>query len=223
VTNAVTYVWSLPSGAIIASGQSTNSITVNYASTAVSGNITVQGNNICGNGATSPAFPVTVNQSPPAPLITQLNADSLGSSAPSGNQWYGPGGLISGATGIIYVPTANGDYYDIVTLSGCSSDTSNILNFVLTGINSYTRAPLRIYPNPAFIFIHLEVFLEQPSGITINLMNLTGTNIKTLDLGVHSRGLSRLVVDCNDLREGIYFLKVKTDTGLFVQKVILKK
>jgi len=37
------------------------------------------------------------------------------------------------------------------------------------------------------------------------------------------KGLAKSIVDCNDLREGIYFLKVTTNYDSFVQKVILKK
>jgi len=40
ITNATSYVWTLPSGATGTS--STNSITVNYGTSAVSGNITVE-------------------------------------------------------------------------------------------------------------------------------------------------------------------------------------
>ena len=45
VTGASSYVWTLPAGATIASGMGTNSITVNFAGNASSGNITVYANN----------------------------------------------------------------------------------------------------------------------------------------------------------------------------------
>jgi hypothetical protein len=61
ITYATSYVWSLPSGA---SGTSaTNSITVNFSSSASFGNITVKGHNSCGDGATS-TLPITVNPLP---------------------------------------------------------------------------------------------------------------------------------------------------------------
>jgi hypothetical protein len=54
-------VWTLPSGA---TGTSTsNSISVNYGNSAVSGNITVLGNNSCGAG-TSSLLTITVNSLP---------------------------------------------------------------------------------------------------------------------------------------------------------------
>ena len=179
-------------------------------------------NNICGNSAPSPPYPVTVNTLPPPPSIVQ-QGDSLVSDAPAGNQWYGPNGMITGATGKVFFPSVNGTYSDVVTLNGCSSGLSSTVNFVMTGVNPLSRTPLRIYPNPAVNSIHLETFLDRPSDIIINLMSLTGTVVKTVNLGTHSKGLVRSVIDCEDIREGIYFLKVTTETDAFVQKVILKK
>lgn len=53
VNNAAAYMWTVPSGAVIASGSNTNVIVVNYSDTAVSGNITVTPANACGNGVAS--------------------------------------------------------------------------------------------------------------------------------------------------------------------------
>ncbi|HNX88445.1 MAG TPA: C10 family peptidase [Paludibacteraceae bacterium] len=59
ITNATSYVWTLPGGATGTS--TTNSITVNYGASATSGNITVMGINPCGNGTASTiAITVTV-------------------------------------------------------------------------------------------------------------------------------------------------------------------
>jgi hypothetical protein len=61
ITNATSYAWTLPTGATGAS--TTNSITVNYGTLAISGNITVKGHNSCGDG-TSASLEITVNQLP---------------------------------------------------------------------------------------------------------------------------------------------------------------
>ncbi|MCX6243371.1 MAG: S8 family serine peptidase [Bacteroidetes bacterium] len=222
VANATAYIWTLPTGAEIVSGNLTNSITVKYSGTALSGNYTVAANNICGNGTSSPPYPVTVNPTPPAPVIAQ-QGDTLGSDAPAGNQWYGPGGLVSGATGQNYTPGQNGNYYDIVTLNGCSSDPSNTINFILTGTGNSAGTIPRIFPNPAGNTLHVELFLEHSSGISLNLMNITGSAVKTIDYGIHARGPVKLILDCTDLKGGIYFLKVTTESGSFVHKIILEK
>ncbi|MDP4282490.1 MAG: T9SS type A sorting domain-containing protein, partial [Bacteroidota bacterium] len=85
ITNAAYYVWTLPAGATIASGAGTNAITVDYAANASSGDITVYGNNLCGNGTTSPALTVTVTSLPGTP----------------GNI-TGPANVCQGESGIVY-------------------------------------------------------------------------------------------------------------------------
>ncbi|MDD3875925.1 MAG: T9SS type A sorting domain-containing protein [Bacteroidales bacterium] len=60
INNATNYIWSLPQGINIVSGQNTNSIVVNVTASAITGVITVYGSNNCGDGSSSPAFPVTI-------------------------------------------------------------------------------------------------------------------------------------------------------------------
>ena len=71
---ADSYVWNLPFGASIVGVNNTNSITVNFANNATSGNITVYGVNGCGNGVMSVPFPVTLLPLPsPAGIINGIS------------------------------------------------------------------------------------------------------------------------------------------------------
>ncbi|OFY52023.1 MAG: hypothetical protein A2W85_11350 [Bacteroidetes bacterium GWF2_41_31] len=69
ITNATSYIWVLPAGATIIAGANTNSITVSFGMSAISGNITVQGSNGCGTGTVSENYYVTVNPLPFTSLI----------------------------------------------------------------------------------------------------------------------------------------------------------
>lgn len=70
IANATTYNWTLPTGATITAGSGTNSITVSFSTSAVSGNVTVAGANACASG-TSSSKALTVNPLP-VPTITGL-------------------------------------------------------------------------------------------------------------------------------------------------------
>ncbi|MBK6966056.1 MAG: hypothetical protein IPH20_19570 [Bacteroidales bacterium] len=63
IANATGYVWSLPAGAVIISGENTPRISVDF-SQSVSGNISVYGTNDFGNGEPSPTFIVTIHPLP---------------------------------------------------------------------------------------------------------------------------------------------------------------
>ena len=101
VAGATGYHWSVPSGVIITSGNNTDSITVKYFPSSLSGTFSVYAYNTGCNSTSSPAFPVTVSPIPETPVLT-IDGHLLISSAPAGNQWYFDGTVIAGATGQVY-------------------------------------------------------------------------------------------------------------------------
>ncbi|MEI6141847.1 MAG: T9SS type A sorting domain-containing protein, partial [Mariniphaga sp.] len=67
VANALSYIWTVPTGWSITSGSGTNSITVTTGAAGQSGNITVAASNGCGT-STAASLPVTVRQNPVATI-----------------------------------------------------------------------------------------------------------------------------------------------------------
>ncbi|MCX6243595.1 MAG: T9SS type A sorting domain-containing protein [Bacteroidetes bacterium] len=135
ISGAVTYIWTLPVGATIATGSGTNSITVNYAANASSGNITVAGNNMCGNGTASPPFLVTVTTLPdPAGTIT---GPALVCQGDMGKVYTVP--AITGATGYVWsfpagAAIVGGNNTNSVTVDFAPTASSGII--VVAGTNS---------------------------------------------------------------------------------------
>lgn len=106
ILNATGYVWSVPTGVTIVSGSNTNSITVDYGASAVSGNVSVYGTNTCGNGSAA-SKAVTVYPVP-VPVITGTNSVCAGTtgvvySTAAGQSNYlwtvSAGGMITAGTG----------------------------------------------------------------------------------------------------------------------------
>ena len=197
ISKATTYLWNLPAGA---SGSSvTNSITVNFGLTAISGNITVCGVNALGQGSAS-TIAITVNNKPQRPYVTK-NINTLHSDAASGNQWYDSNGPISGAVNQNYTLTANGDYFDMVTLSGCSSDSSNIIHANLTGINENgINSITRLFPNPFNDELTVEADVQKSEFEIINTFGQ-----------VVYRGMvsGKTTLNTSTFAPGIYLLKLK--------------
>jgi len=141
IANATGYVWSLPSGAIIAAGNNTNSITVNFSGSAAPGNITVYGNNAFGNGTVSPEHAVTVDILPSAPgTITGMSTVCQGQteviySIPAitnatGYNWTLPTGAVI---------TSGIDTRNITVSYGSSAVSGNI---TVCGTNSCGSGPV---------------------------------------------------------------------------------
>ncbi|MCX6305858.1 MAG: T9SS type A sorting domain-containing protein [Bacteroidetes bacterium] len=222
ILNATAYVWTLPAGATIASGAGTNDITVNFAANAVSGTITVAGNNSCGNGSPSPGFTVTVNAVPPAPVVT-VAGNVITSSASGGNQWYREGtGAIAGATGQILYASQSGWYWSIVTLNGCSSPPSNHVYVVMIGQEELQSGNFTIYPVPSEGKFTVSMTSQAPETFTIMIYNQLGDKIYELEK-VQVNGMLEQQIDLRPVPNGLYSIVFSNGTGKTVRKVLINR
>jgi hypothetical protein len=221
INNATSYSWTLPAGATIATGAGTRNITVNFSLVAVSGNITVAGQNSCGVGAASPNYAVTVHPVPPAPMVTAVG-NLLTSSAPAGNQWYFQGNPIPAATGQTYTATLTGYYSSVVTLNGCTSPESNKVLVVITGQQELPGTGLAIYPVPNNGQFSIEIQCQGSEDYSLRIYNQTGRLVfKKSDVPVH--GFLALQVDLQNEPPGVYSVAVSNRLGIAVRKIVITR
>jgi hypothetical protein len=215
-------MWTLPSGATLVSGLGTNEITVNFALTATSGAIKVYGINACGNGTSSPTFNVIVNPIPATPVITQ-HGDTLTSSAVAGNQWYLDGVEIPGATGQQHVCVYTGTYTVVVTLSGCSSATSNGILVLPVGTRDVSlSSKLSIYPNPSKGEFDIKVENGKSEEFTIEIFNNLGASVWKQE-NVTINGTYTKHIDLNNPPAGVYMVSLRNKANSLVKKVVIMK
>ncbi len=222
ITNATGYEWTVPTGAIIVNGANTNSITVNFPPPSSSGNITVYGTDFCGNGTISPNFAVTVKQVPPAPVITAV-LNTLTSSAATGNQWYFNGTMISGATGQIHVADQSGNYTCIVTLDGCSSAISNVINVIIIGTGEKNAAEtISVYPVPNDGRFTVTFPGSSDETYTISVLNNLGVKIYE-ETKVEVNASFQKVIDLRPIPKGVYSMIFENSQKQVVRKIIINK
>jgi hypothetical protein len=213
---ATSYIWTLPTGSTGTS--STDSISVSFGNNAASGNIKVKGVFVCGAG-TERSLAITVNGIPATPIVS-LNGGTLQSNAPSGNQWYYSDTVIAGATNAVYTPNVTGDYYVIVTINNCSSDTSNIVTFIPTEVKDIeNRSGIKVYPNPTTGFIKISITQKLNSDYTIDLFDNAGSLLQHLNKNL---SLNSVEVDLSKYPAGSYLLKISTIDRSYQTKVIHK-
>jgi uncharacterized repeat protein (TIGR01451 family) len=238
----------LPNASITPSGPTTfcagNSVTLtsstanNYlwsnSSSSQSINVTASGNyvvtvtdaNNCSSA--SPATTVTINPNPLVPAITQ-SGDSLISDASNSYQWYFNSVLIAGATSQSYHPTQNGNYSVVITDANNCSSSSSDYPFVLTEAENLNSADgIVIYPNPARGELVVGSLPANTYGSPqwqagsgfgdkdeIIIYSLIGEKLLNQKPKANSQ---RLVINVSALRSGVYFLEVKTQTGITRRK-----
>jgi hypothetical protein len=220
IANAASYVWTLPVGATIVNGAGTPDISVNFAVNASSGNISVSGNNLCGNGNTS-SIAIIVNPIPITPIVT-ANGDILNSNATTGNQWYFENVLIPGATGQTYQATQTGWYVTVVTQNGCSSENSNSVYFVLTGLQEFQRNEINIYPVPNDGRFTVSIVSNSLESYTITVFSNLGNQIFEVK-NIYVNGRFDEVIDLKPVVSGIYSVLIRNNNKHIVKKVMVTK
>ena len=218
VLDATSYSWTVPAGATITSGASTNSITVSFSLTASSGNVSVYGSNSCGAGSAS-SLEVSVTPVPETPVIT-VNGEILTSSAPTGNQWYFEGVLIPGATGQTHQASLSGVYTTIVTINGCSSQTSAGVYVVMTGIDEKTESGIQVYPVPNDGKFTVSISAISQEIYTIEIFNNLGVMIKKL-AGFEVNGKVEKVIDLRPAPNGIYIVVIQSSSTRILKRVVV--
>ncbi len=215
IVHATTYVWTLPNGAIGTSN--TNSITVTYGGAAVSGDITVRGNNQFGVGNVT-TLPIIMNNVDVS--TTTGNATIIANSAIGTYQWLdcnNGNSFIPGETNQLFTPFANGNFAVIITVNGCT-DTSACVNFIGVGIADLTTEGLTISPNP-FTSQTTIRFVKEQNNTTIKIVDVLGNEIKTL----HISG-KQCTIEKGEMSKGIYFIQIiEKGKSVMNKKIIVQE
>ncbi|MFN3840833.1 MAG: beta strand repeat-containing protein, partial [Cyclobacteriaceae bacterium] len=134
----IVYEWSPAAGLSatnIPNPVATPVVTTNYTLTIRDGNGITSSDNTTITVTPKPATPV-VTPAGPVEACEGTASVVLNSSAATGNQWYRNGSMLVGETGttltITTTPANNGNYSVISTVSGCSSNESNIVIVTIT-------------------------------------------------------------------------------------------
>lgn len=244
----MTYVWSLPAGATISSGQGTGSIHVNFPSSSFSGSVSVAGSNNCGSG---PARTLSVKGAPATPgaisgvtVVCSGNTGTVYSIAAvataSSYTWYGP-------TGSHIVANGSTSTFNSIT----TTSTSVVINFGTVTTTSYVKVKannlcgsgsikslaltpctardavvdehsiehLMAYPNPTTATVKLSS--EMPSAVAthVAVTDMEGRTWLAKD-EYATEGVNEYNLDLSALSAGIYQLQIVSEFGKKTIQVI---
>ncbi len=170
IPNASSYVWTIPANATIASGASSNSITVNYGNASSSGYVTVKGMNSCGSGNIAYLL-ASSNSLPGVPgVITGASTVCQGATVnysigtmtnTSTYSWTVPpnASIVSGAsTNSISVYYGNNSTTGLVTVKGVNSCGNGVSNSLSVIVNPLPAAPATILGSPTVCQGQTSVF-----------------------------------------------------------------
>ena len=212
------YVWTLPSGASIVSGATTSSISVDFSSSATSGNVKVSGTYECGT-VQSENFAVTVNPTPVTPSFI-VQKHTMISSTDLGNQWYLNGTAVTTNGKDRQFTAANGGTVALlISLKGCDSPLTSSVEIAPMQANVLE---VDTYPNPSNGHFDLRIEIGAQAYFTVLLFDEQGMLLSQNDK-VYVDKLLIAPVDLTRVPSGTYYVKVYNKEVSQVVKVIILK
>jgi hypothetical protein len=143
---------------------------------------------------------------PAAPVISFIGNMLVSNISPV--QWFGPSGLIPGATAQSYHPGGPGVYYARTNNNGCLSVPSNTLQVSLLTIGTYNLDAVQIYPNPTNGNLILD-WGTTKVNVSINIFTATGQRVLQQEV----KNATRQTMDVSSLASGIYFVMIRDEAG----------
>lgn len=234
ISGATSYVWSVPAGAMVTTGQGTTSITVSYSSAASAGNVSVYGTNTGGNGAPSnlaitiTSVPTTA-ATPSGPVSVDLlntaqsNYSTTGSSGATSYVWEitpSNAGSIEGngtTATVTWDSFAGNAEVRVMAVNDCGEAVwsagfiTEVYNSV--GIDSRQSSTLLVYPSPGNGLIHVDL-TGLDNTVSLTLSDLSGRVVEVRQVVGGNRLLQSFT-----LPSGIYVLVA--DNGLVQRRTKL--
>ncbi|MCD4698923.1 MAG: T9SS type A sorting domain-containing protein [Bacteroidales bacterium] len=133
---------------------------------------------------------------------------------PDGYNLYKDGNLIGfiGGGNPVFILASPGEYMVTAVYYFGESGPSNTV--LITGIPELEVAPISIYPNPASEIIHIRSFED--------IENVTIYDMKSSVVLMQKASKKDLEINVSGLEPGMFYLKLKTQDGIIVKKLVIK-
>ncbi|KAB2807303.1 T9SS type A sorting domain-containing protein [Phaeocystidibacter luteus] len=152
-----------------------------------------------------------------------VDFDGTGSTADSISWDYDDGSAIEWGSTPQHTYTQNGTYDVVVTAyTDCGSDDDTIQVVISTiSLTEAGAANFSVYPNPSYGDVTVSFEGATGNEATINLMNLQGQILETIQVDLQS-GTRDIQMDLSNLPKGVYMIRYNEENAVAIRRVVLK-
>ena len=232
------YVWTVPAGVTVIGPATSNSITLQFPSNFISGQLCAAGNNSCGLGYArcinvygNPSTPGVISGSTsvcfesvemytwaPVPGATyyQIGAP-IGATIQSGN--------ITTNTFVLIQWGTTGGNIGLKAVNGCGISGTRTLAVAISCRTAAEQAMsnqliVEAYPNPNHGKFSVSIDSRTDETYTLKIMDQTGRVLKVSELKA-SLGMNVQEFDLDGIAAGMYMLRIETENKEVINKTIL--
>lgn len=134
------------------------------------------------------------------------------------NEEYYSWGRTKYPRAIYYATYGRGIFMDMQYVT----DTVNEIGIHDVASTASGNSTVKLYPNPAQNYTVVDMDIANASNVAIQMFDISGRVVYAQDLGMAQEGRHAHVIPCQDMKKGIYVLKVIAGTEVMTSKLIVK-
>ncbi len=247
IVGATSYLWSVPLGAMIVSGQGTPSIMVSFASSYRPGDICVQYSTLCGtsplecisvkpipetgNGITGPVVTCAFNQNTVYTIPLSVGASDYRWTVPAGAS------IVSGQ-GTNSIQVNFGNISGLVSVKASNDCGDGLFQFLLVNVTPCNKIPptpnqntkkkqnelvVSLFPNPSDGLLTLDLQTDaSPSYENFTLSIYDPLNQLVYSSKISNASELRQTLDLRHFTKGLYFLQIQNKAQHYITKILLQ-
>lgn len=100
-------------------------------------------------------------------------------------------------------------------------DVDTVANVGITEFDIDRGGITSMYPNPATDKVGMNFSVKVPGEYNISITNITGVNVKSVDLGNMGSGIYKEVIDIADLKSGVYIISLSSGDHTSSKRLIV--
>jgi len=107
-----------------------------------------------------------------------------------------------------------------VSGASCTSARVPVTASIITGINEYSDGNINIYPIPNQGIFNITLDNSNSQNITVSILNVLGAKLLEKEI---TDSTNPIQIDASNLKEGMYFVEVKTNKSTYLRKITITK
>ncbi len=173
------------------------------------------------NGSSSIATNTVTVTPTPHPVIGRSGHVLSLTGSYSTFQWYNGSALITGATSSSYTYTSPGNYTVKVDSAGCLGTSSAYSTLGVTEIPG--EVSVKLVPNPNNgTFMLTGSIISTDNKATIGIYDMIGNEVYKNTVAITQNSVA-LPISLNNTSTGVYLLKVSTEAGSSIERLVITK
>ncbi|MCA6362559.1 MAG: T9SS type A sorting domain-containing protein [Bacteroidetes bacterium] len=113
-------------------------------------------------------------------------------------------------------------FFDLADTAGCQATACTTITLTAVGVPETAQllTTMNAFPSPFVNEANIKYTLSQNSDVEIEVFDITGKRVATLQNGAMTAGTHNVVWEATEVNAGVYFIRLKAGDAIITRRII---